>query len=165
VQRDEALQRMEAAIEARNDARGQGGDIVIIARTDARATLGLEEAIARMNLFAARGADILFIEAPESVEELRHICREVPGCRMVNMVEHGITPVLPPAELQQLGFKIVAYPLTLLSAAGHAMQRALRSLKDGKPFHDMLSFQSLQQVVGFPEYDKELQRIGDDKIH
>ena len=162
VERREALQRMNAAIEARQEARDRGKDLVIIARTDARATLGLAEAIERMNFFSAMGADILFIEAPESVDEMQQICREVAGCRMVNMVEHGKTPLLSPAALQNLGFKIAAYPLTLLSAAGCAMQRALQCLKDGKPCLDMLSFQELQQIVGFPEYDRQLKRLEQD---
>lgn len=159
VPRAEALRRMGAAVEAREEARAAGGDIVIVARTDARATMGLAEAIERMNRFAGLGADILFIEAPESIAELREICREVPGCRMANMVEHGKTPVLPPAELQALGFRIAAYPLTLLCAAGHAMRQALAGLKDGAPVGGTLSFEELQQVVGFPDYDRELERL------
>jgi 2-methylisocitrate lyase-like PEP mutase family enzyme len=64
--------------------------------------------------------------------------------------------------LQDMGFKIAAYPLTLLSAAGRAMQRALQCLQDGKPFTDMLSFQQLQEIVGFPEYDRQLKRLEKD---
>jgi 2-methylisocitrate lyase-like PEP mutase family enzyme len=159
VVRREALQRFAAAVEARQEIRDLGGDLVIIARTDARATLGVEEAIERMQLFSAMGADILFIEAPESVDEMQQICGAITGCRMINMVEHGKTPMLPPEVLCELGFKIAAYPLTLLSAAGFAMQRALQCLREGKSCQDMLSFQELQQVVGFPEYDRQLKRL------
>lgn len=159
VERREALLRMRAAMEARAEALDQGHDIVIVARTDARATLGLAEAIERANEFAAMGADILFIEAPVSEEEMYQICNRVSGFKMANLIEHGKTPLLPPASLQQMGYKIAAYPLTLLSASVCAMQRALRQLHEGNTPADILKFIDLQSVVGFPEYDKTLQRI------
>jgi len=159
VDRKSAAGRMQAAIEARKEARHEGKDIVIMARTDARATHGLEEAICRMKIFSDMGVDILFVEAPCSEEEMETICREVPGCHMANMVEHGQTPVLPPVRLEELGYKIAAYPLTLLSASIYAVKKALSSLKNGKSFDDLIDFKDLRSLLGFPEYDETLRRL------
>jgi 2-methylisocitrate lyase-like PEP mutase family enzyme len=95
VGRDEALTRIRAAV----DARDAGGDILIMARTDARAILGLDEAIARCQAFRRLGADITFLEAPVSEEEMRRYCLEVDGPKMANLIEGGKTPLLPPARL------------------------------------------------------------------
>ncbi|MGE5154237.1 MAG: isocitrate lyase/PEP mutase family protein, partial [Bdellovibrio bacteriovorus] len=121
VSRPEALARIRAAV----DVRDQGADILILARTDARSALGLDEAIWRMQAFADLGADILFLEAPRDESEMTRFCREVSGVRMVNMLEEGITPILPPARLAGLGYQIAAYPLTLLASAVAAMREAL----------------------------------------
>jgi 2-methylisocitrate lyase-like PEP mutase family enzyme len=130
-----------------------------MARTDARATHGLKEAIERAKVFAGLGADILFVEAPYCEEEMATICREVGGCQMANMVEHGKTPVLPPKRLEQLGYKIAAYPLTLLSASAYVMKKALLALKKGEGFNNLLDFQDLQSLLGFFEYDETLSRL------
>jgi len=131
-----------------------------MARTDARATHGLDEALERIRLFAGLGADILFVEAPPAEEDMRRICRSVAGCHMANMVERGgITPVFPPHALQQMGYTIAAYPLTLLSAAAHAMLHALACLKQGITPEGMLDFKELQRLVGFPGYDETLKRL------
>lgn len=159
VDRKSAASRMQAVIEARKEANNDGKDIVIMARTDARATHGLEEAIERMKIFYDMGADILFVEAPCSEEEMDTICREVPGCQMANMVEHGKTPVLPPARLAELGYKIAAYPLTLLSASVYAMRKALSALKEGESFDALVDFKDLQSLLGFPEYDETLRQL------
>ncbi len=163
VDRQTAIRRMNAVMEARNEARAAGKDIVVVARTDARATHGLEEAMTRMKTFADMGADILFIEAPQSEEEMATLCRQVGGCQMANMVEHGKTPVLPPDHLEQLGFKIAAYPLTLLSASVLAMQKALTCLQKGEAFDALVDFTELQAILGFPEYDKTLNRLEGEK--
>jgi 2-methylisocitrate lyase-like PEP mutase family enzyme len=149
VDRLEAEDRIRAAVDARND----GADILIQARTDARHELGLGEAIERMNRFREIGADILFIEAPQSAAEMRTICREVAGHHVANMLEGGLTPILPQAELAEIGFKIAAYPLTLLSAATKAMQGALEGLKADRDVTQMvLPFAELRRVVGFEDY-------------
>jgi 2-methylisocitrate lyase-like PEP mutase family enzyme len=145
--RDEAAMRIRAAVDARNE----GEDILIMARTDARAPEGLDEAIARCRQFRELGADITFLEAPESVEEMRRYCAEVDGPKMANMIEHGKTPVLPPAELAAIGYKIAVYPLTQLSVAIKAMRAALQAIKaGGKP--EVMDFEDLKTAVGFPEY-------------
>jgi 2-methylisocitrate lyase-like PEP mutase family enzyme len=151
VDRGDAVTRIRAAVDARNE----GDDVVIVARTDARHTHGLAEAIARARLFAEAGADILFVEAPRSAEELATVGREVPGWKMANMVEGGETPVLPAADLEAMGFVLAAYPLTLLAASVKAMQEALTLLRTGEPLADRLvDFATLRDVVGFGDYDR-----------
>ncbi len=157
VPRDEALERVRAAV----DARDEGADILVMARTDARATHGLDEALARAKAFADLGVDVVFVEAPESKAEMERICREVPAPQMANMLEQGRTPVLPPAELEAIGFKIAAYPLTLLSAAVRAMQEALAALGAGREPERLLDFASLRRAVGFDAYYEEEARYAD----
>jgi 2-methylisocitrate lyase-like PEP mutase family enzyme len=154
-----ASNRMRAVIEAREEARAMGRDIVVVARTDARETHGLTEAIERGKRFYDMGADIIFVEAPRSEEEMARICTEIKGVKMANMVEHGKTPVLPPETLASLGFKIGAYPLTLLSAAAYAMKKALAAVKAGETYNLLLDFKDLQALVGFPLYDETLNRL------
>jgi len=153
VDRETSYQRIRAAV----DVREAGEDILIMARTDARAGHGLGEAIERCRAFADLGADILFLEAPQSEAEMEELCRELPGLpKMANIVEDGDTPALPPARLEQIGFKIAAYPLTLLSSAARAMQEALDALAAGAQAPARLSFGELQDLVGFAEYDDSL---------
>ena len=154
VDRDEALKRIRAAV----DCREAGTDILIMARTDARATHDLDEAIRRATAFAEAGADITFVEAPRSATELARIAREVPGPTMANMLDHGETPLLPPAELEALGFRIAAYPLTLLCAAVKAMQEALAAIQAGKPAKHGVTFDELKSIIGFPRYLAEEKR-------
>jgi 2-methylisocitrate lyase-like PEP mutase family enzyme len=130
-----------------------------LARTDARATHGLNEALERARAFSAVGADLLFIEAPLEEEEMSTICREAPGLHLANMLEGGSTPVLSPGRLQELGFAMAAFPLVLLSAAIGAMQRALASLAGGEmPRDEMPGFADLRALLGFEAYDAEAAR-------
>jgi 2-methylisocitrate lyase-like PEP mutase family enzyme len=155
VSRAEAAQRIRAAV----DARESGADILIMARTDARAEHGLDEAIDRCRVFADLGADILFLEAPENEGEMEAFCRAIPDLpKMANIVEDGDTPALPPERLGEIGYRIAAYPLTLLSVAVAAMQQALVDLGAGRPARGRIPFQELQALVGFPEYDAALLR-------
>ena len=89
---------------------------------------------------------------------MERFCREVPGPTMANLVEGGDTPLLPPSRLEEMGFAIAAYPLTLLSSAVRAMTDALEALRDGQPVTGPLPFEQLREIVGFPEYDSELER-------
>ena len=148
---DEACMRIRAAVDVR---REEGLDILILARTDARAAIGLEEALRRARAFSELGADILFVEAPRSREELEEIPRAVPGIHMCNMLEGGLTPLLPADELARMGYRIAARPLTLLSAAMHAMTGVLESLKAGETAPaGLLDFAELKHRVGFDAYD------------
>ena len=159
VERKEALRRIKAAV----DAREAGSDILIMARTDARATLGLEEAIERCKAFVDAGSDITFLEAPQTEAEMRAYCQNVPGYKMANLIENGQTPLLPLRDLEQMGYKIAVYALTLLNAAVSSMQRALDCLKRGEPAAGLTDFKTLQQIVGFDAYNAQLDRYQDEK--
>ena len=155
VARGEALARVKAAV----DAREEGPDILVMARTDARATEGLDEAIERAKAFAGLGADLVFVEAPRSEAEMERVCAAVPAPQMANMVEQGDTPLLPPARLEALGYRLAAYPLTLLSAAIKAMESALAELAAGRHPEALLKdFAALREVVGFEDYYRDEDR-------
>jgi 2-methylisocitrate lyase-like PEP mutase family enzyme len=158
VSRDEACARIRAAC----DARDEGADVLVMARTDARFGHGFEEALWRGQAFHDLGADIVFFEAPQSEEEMARLCEAIPGPKMANMVEGGDTPILPPARLAELGYSIAAYPLTLLSAAVRAMEEALAALGAGRTPERLLPFETLRDVVGFPGYDVEQARYATD---
>jgi len=157
VGRPAAQGRIRAAV----DARDAGAGCLILARTDARSALGLDEAIWRMQAFADLGADILFLEAPRDIAEMARFCREVPGIKMANMLEGGITPILPPARLADLGYRIAAYPLTLLAAAVAAMRDALGDLAAGRTPARLTDFATLRAMLGFDEYDRLLAAYAD----
>ena len=150
VSRDEALMRIRAAV----DARAAGTDILIMARTDARACVSLEEAIARCRLFREIGADITFLEAPLDQDEMRQYCSQVDGPKMVNLIEGGRTPILGLAQLAAIGYTIAVFPLTLLNVSIQAMRVALRGLQSGEHPATM-DFDQLKQAVGFPAYYAE----------
>ena len=150
VGRDEALTRIRAAI----DARDAGADILIMARTDARACISLDEAIARCRAFRDLGADITFLEAPVSEDEMRRYCREVSGPKMANLIEGGKTPLLSHTQLESIGYTIAVYPLTLLNVSIRAMREALTSLRAARPA-DTMDFEALKAAVGFPAYYAE----------
>jgi 2-methylisocitrate lyase-like PEP mutase family enzyme len=147
VGRDEALLRIRAAI----DARDGGEDILIMARTDARVD-SLDEAIARCRLFREIGADITFLEAPTNEAEMRRYCAEVDGPKMANLIEGGKTPLLPPSRLEEIGYTIAVYPLTLLNVSIQAMRSALVSLRRGERATAAMEFDELKKAVGFPDY-------------
>ena len=127
VDLDEANSRIKAAV----DAREYGNtDILIMARTDAIATRGLDDAIKRMQIFSELGVDILFIEAIKSKEDMKRVIKEVPGHHMVNLIEDGDTPLLDMNELENIGYKIAVMPLTLMSASVKTMQECLKNIKN-----------------------------------
>lgn len=158
VDRAEAVARIRAAVDARDELREAGGDILILGRSDARATDGLDEGLRRMEAFAEAGADMLFLEAPRSEEEMRAFCQATDRPSLANMLEQGETPLLPPAMLQEIGYSLAAYPLTLLSAAMKAMQDALTAFKAGEHPQGLLDWDSLRDVVGFNAYDEDEER-------
>ncbi|MCB2263420.1 MAG: isocitrate lyase/PEP mutase family protein [Candidatus Thiosymbion ectosymbiont of Robbea hypermnestra] len=154
VRRAEALARIRAAV----DAREQGANILILARTDARATDGFDEALWRMQAFADLGADILFLEAPRNEAEMADFCARVPGPKMANMLAGGVTPVLSPQRLGEIGYQIVAYPLALLNSAVYAMQEALSELAAGEMPRRSVDFATIRELVGFDRHDRLLAR-------
>ncbi len=123
ISTSEMVAKLQAALEARRDA-----DLLVIARTDARAKLGLEEALDRAGRYLETGADMAFVEAPTSVEELQEITK-LPGWTMANMVEDGKTPLLTAEELAEIGFKFVIFPNTASRAAMRSMEDVLGLLK------------------------------------
>ncbi|MAZ35107.1 MAG: carboxyvinyl-carboxyphosphonate phosphorylmutase [Thalassospira sp.] len=160
VGRDEAFDRIKAAV----DAREAGADILILARTDARHQHGLSEAIDRAAKFAELGADILFVEAPKTVAEMRELCAALPGPKMANIVEGGETPDLTSEELSDIGYQIAAYPLSLMAAAMKAMVETLQLMKAGKPRTDMLmDWGQLRNRIGFDAYYEESERYATSK--
>ena len=158
VDRDEAYARVQAAV----DARDAGTDILIMARTDANATEGFDEALERARKFTEIGVDITFLEAPRSEEEMRIYCENVPGPKMANMVEQGDTPVLNPKVLQEIGYSIAIYPISLMLAGIHAMEQPLAALAAGQTPDNAAEFAHLRDIVGFPEYYEAEQRYAAD---
>jgi len=158
VGRSEALARMTAAVDAREELRSEGLDILVMARTDARATHGLDEALDRARAFEQIGVDVLFVEAPRTEAEMERVGRVLSLPLMANLVEDGDTPWLAPDRLAELGFKIAAYPLALLSASVQAMRDALDQLGEGRPAERRVSFPELREIVGFDWYDAEAGR-------
>ncbi|MDX2316716.1 MAG: isocitrate lyase/PEP mutase family protein [Gammaproteobacteria bacterium] len=158
VDRDEAYARVQAAV----DARDAGTDILIMARTDANATEGFDEALERARKFTEIGVDITFLEAPRSEEEMRIYCENVPGPKMANMIEQGDTPVLNPKVLQEIGYSIAIYPISLMLAGIHAMEQTLAALAAGQTPDNAAEFAHLRDIVGFPEYYEAEQRYAAD---
>ena len=148
VSREDAYVRLRAAV----DAREEGADILIMARTDANGTDGLDEAIERCKAFMDIGVDITFLEAPRDEAEMERYCKEVPGPKMANMVEQGSSPFLTPPKLEEIGYKIVIYPASLMLARIAASNRVLATLNDGHDTTANATFLELQDVVGFPQY-------------
>jgi methylisocitrate lyase len=158
-----AMQEHAGKIRAAVDARGDS-NLVIIARTDARAPLGLEAAIERGKAYINAGADVLFVEAPQSVKELEIIAANFPDVPLVaNIVEGGKTPEITTAELQKLGFKIVFFPLTALMAVTQVMSNCFHHLQEQGStanLSELMNFQDFQNLMGVPEYlqiEKEYQ--------
>ena len=143
----EMIGKIHAAVDTRQDA-----DLVIIARTDARAVEGLQAAIDRVNAYLEAGADVGFVEAQQNVEELRAFGREMKGPALVNVFEGGKTPMLPARELQVMGFRLGIYPSQTHRAAIRAAQRVLAALKedgDTRRIEDELAtFQEREDAVG-----------------
>ncbi len=147
---DEKIQKVKAAVEARGDK-----DLVIIGRTDARAPLGLDEAVERGIAYFKAGVDVVFVEAPQSVDELKRISEKIDAPLFANMIEGGKTPFLSRVELEDLGYKLVVYPLSALFAATKAMADVFQKLKDDGTtagFEPMVSFHEFEEIIGVPRY-------------
>ena len=149
VELDEANSRIKAAVDA---SKMNNKDILVMARTDAIATRGLDDAIKRMQKFSELGADILFVEAIKSKEDMKRVIKEVPGHHMINLIEDGETPLLEMNELEDIGFKIAVFPLTLMSASVKTMQESLKNMKNKTYNTNVSKFSDLRDIVGFNEY-------------
>ena len=151
---EEMVARLRAAVDARTSA-----ELLVVARTDARTTLGLEEAIRRGRAYLDAGADVIFVESPESEEELAEVARAIPGPTLANMVETGRTPYLSWQRLGELGFKVAIYPGSAFLAAAGGVRAVLTEIRDRgraedslarmltlREYHDLLRFEELLEV-------------------
>ena len=148
ISKVEMVQKIKAAVDARRDP-----EFVLIARTDAIAVTGLQDAVERASAYREAGADVLFVEAPRTVEEMRTIIHSVPGIHLANMVEGGgKTPILPAKELQAIGYKIAIYPVSLWMSSIQTMREVLAVLKEdgttGRCASRMVSFHEMFETVG-----------------
>jgi 2-methylisocitrate lyase-like PEP mutase family enzyme len=156
VDANEMVQKIRAAVEAR-----ENHDLLIIARTDARAVLGLGAAIARGNAYSQAGADLIFVEAPQSLQEIERIAQEVRAPLLINMFWGGKTPLVPPNRLAELGYRVMIVPSDLQRAAIRAMQRAAQVLRQqghtASMADEMVSFSEREDIIGLSEIE-ELQK-------
>jgi 2-methylisocitrate lyase-like PEP mutase family enzyme len=147
----EMVGRIRAAVDARRDA-----DFLVVARTDARSTEGIDAAIERANRYAEAGADVLFVESPESVEEMARITREVQAPTLSNQVEGGRTPLLPAGQLEALGYRMAIYPNSvtrLFARAGRELFDELRASGSTQAFADqMLNHRGLWDLFEYPAF-------------
>jgi 2,3-dimethylmalate lyase len=147
---EEQLKKLCAATDTRKNR-----DFFIVARTDARQALGLNEAITRGIAFKQAGADAVFIEAPESKEEMREISRNVPGPLVANMLERGVTPLMRPQELRDLGFDLVVWPLAPLYSVAKSLTEVYGTLRREGTTTDILDrlmpFDEFNRIVGLEE--------------
>ncbi|MFN0074028.1 MAG: oxaloacetate decarboxylase [Chloroflexota bacterium] len=149
ISASEMLDKLHAAVDARTDP-----DLVIVARTDSRAIHGIEDAIERGQRYAEAGADLIFVEAPRTVEEMRQITAAIDQPCLANLVEGGKTPILPAAELEQIGYRVAIYANALTRVIARAASDALQVLKrDGTTAalaERMEDLMSLNAIVGLP---------------
>ena len=140
---EEQLKKLKAAIEAK-----AAEDFFIVARTDARQALGLADAIRRGLAFKEAGADAVFIEAPESEEEMAEIARNVPGPLVANMLERGVTPLMSPQKLKNLGFDLIVWPLAPLYSVAKSLTDVYTTLR-----HDGSTLKILDRLMPFDEFN------------
>ncbi len=159
---EDMVQKIQVAVEARQDP-----NFLIIARTDARTSLGLDEAIRRAQSYALAGADILFVESPESEDEMRQIGQSLKTPLVANMVEKGRTPVLSRDALEALGYKLAIFPVTALLASVHAMQNVYKQFQTQGSSADgqvpLFDFTDLTQLMGFEDIWEFEKRFGTTK--
>ena len=152
IDSQEYIQKLRSAI----DAKKKGSDFTIVARTDAMAPLGIEEAIKRGKLYREIGADIVFVEAPRSVEDMKKIADQIDAPLVANMIEEGITPNLTSTELLEMGYKIALFPLSGLYSSAFAIFETFKTLKETgttKTLKDkMMKFKEFNKLVSLDKY-------------
>lgn len=160
IEREQYLQKVRAAVDARGDH-----DFFIVARTDAEAALGMDEAIARVVAAREAGADASFVEAPGSIDQLAEVGRRSPGPNVANMIEGGKTPVLPKEKLAELGFDLILYPLTGLYAAAETLSILYRTLADkGTSLSEatrLMPFTRFNDLIGLDKKYAFAERFGE----
>ena len=147
---EEQVKKLRAAVEAK-----QNTDFFIVARTDSRQALDLSEAIKRGLAFKEDGADAIFIEAPESKDEMEQIAKHVPGPLVANMLERGVTPLMGPQELKELGFDLIVWPLAPLYSTAKSLTKVYTTLRrEGSTLailDDLMPFDEFNAIVGLDE--------------
>jgi 2-methylisocitrate lyase-like PEP mutase family enzyme len=155
VSTEEMVNKIKSAVDARRQ------NMIVIARTDARAVEGLEQALERAHRYVEAGADVMFVEAPETIDEVREIGRRVNVPQLLNIVVGGRTPAVTPAQASEMGFNLLLYANTALQGAIHGMQTALRTLIETGSMDEqsglVATFAERQRLVQKPFYD-ELER-------
>jgi carboxyvinyl-carboxyphosphonate phosphorylmutase len=158
ISSSEMVGKIKAAVAARRQ------ELVIIGRTDARAVTSLEDAIQRGRAYAEAGADVVFVEAPRSPEEMAEITKSIPAPLLINMVEGGKTPQLSLAELQAIGFKIALYPTACIRAASQTLQNFYRHLlvhgSTADILDQMVSFTERNEITGLAGYEAWAKKFG-----
>jgi carboxyvinyl-carboxyphosphonate phosphorylmutase len=151
IPRDEYLPKLKAAVGARKSR-----DFIIVARTDARAPIGLDEAIERGKAYRKAGADVIFVEAPRSIEELKKVADEIDAPLVANMIEDGVTPTMSARELLELGYHIAVFPLSALYSATYAIREVLTELKKTGATKEtrkmMVTFKDFNRFVDLDKY-------------
>ena len=157
IEHEEYVQKIRAAVEARGDR-----DFFIVARTDALAVVGMDEAVARILAAREAGADASFIEAPGSVEQLAEIGRRVPKPMVANMIEGGKTPVLPREQLAAMGFQLILYPLAGLFAAAKAIRTVYEQVyREGTADRaSQMTFAEFNELIGVAKKYAMAERFG-----
>lgn len=155
----EYQEKLKAAIDARRSK-----DFIIVARTDARATAGLDEAIERSRQNKKIGADVIFVEAPKTISEMKKIGKSINAPLVANMIEGGATPLSSASDLYKMGYKIILYPLSILFANSYATMSILTELKKSgntKKFQNKLvRFDQFNEIVELPKFRKLEKRYG-----
>lgn len=153
IEKEEYAEKLQAAIDAKKSK-----DFIIVARTDARATRGLDEAIERAKYYKKIGADAVFVEAPKSIDEMKKIGKSINAPLVANMIEGGATPISSARELHRMGFKIILYPLSVLYANTFASLQILRELRRSgtttKLKKNVVSFDEFNEIVELPKFRK-----------
>ena len=162
VRKEEYSEKLQAAIDARKSK-----DFIIVARTDARATEGLEKAIERGLYYKKIGADVIFVEAPKTIQEMKMIGKSIKAPLVANMIEGGITPLSSASALHKMGFKIILYPLSVLFANTFASLQILKELKrsgtTSKFNKKLVSFDQFNDIVELPKFRKLEKKYGKNK--
>jgi 2-methylisocitrate lyase-like PEP mutase family enzyme len=161
VPMDDMVAKIRVAVDSRSDP-----DFLVIARTDSRTVLGLDEALRRAEAYRRAGADILFVESPESIEEMERIGRTFDAPLMANMVEGGRTPILSAAELERVGYRFAIFPALGFLAAGAALAAAYGELKEKgssdtlrTPLYPFKDFSALMGFDWVAEFDRRYRGI------
>ena len=153
IPKEEYIIKLQAAVDARED-----NEFIIVARTDSLAQFGIEEAIERGKEYRKIGADVVFIEAPKTIDQMELIAKEIKAPLLANMIEEGVTPNLTANQLRKMGYKMVVFPLSALYSSTFAIKQTLQTLKKTGTTKElknkMITFQEFNDLVDLPTYNK-----------